>query len=148
MHCVASACSEASKAQLQRRAAKESTVVMGLHAALTHAALTHAAAAARWSVDNGAFQQRLDEAALPARHAAVLACELLALHLARDTDNQEHRVDQNLCAAALRIGGRQGEDGGGPQGHMSSSASSSASSRLRRKYINDVIYDVIEPRGH
>jgi len=90
--------SEAKKAQLRRRHAKKSTVVMGLHALLDHAAV-----AARWPVDSGAFVEHLDEIVVAASQAAVLACELLALHLARDTTNVVRKVDQSLCAAALRL---------------------------------------------
>ena len=90
--------SAARLAQKRRRHAKKTTVVTGLGTLLDHAA-----AAARWPVDNGAFEEKLDAIVVAASQAAVLTCELLALHLALDAENATRDVDQAMCAAAMRL---------------------------------------------
>jgi hypothetical protein len=84
--------SAAREAQRARRKAKKSTVVTGLGTVLAAA-----------GVDQDTFKARLDAAVLAASQGAVLASELLALHLALDTENAVREVNQALCAAALRL---------------------------------------------
>ena len=91
--------SAARAAQKRRRKAKKSTVVNGLLELIDHAA-----AASWWPVDNGAFIERVDDYVVPASQAAVLASELLALHLALgDDDGADPDIDQSLCATALHL---------------------------------------------